>query len=65
MLYMLDFKENVGDYEKTKRDEIMKNIEELKVKEKDLMEYLNNNDNMSVDEINKLSIGIKVSDLIN
>lgn len=51
----------VGDYEKTKRDELIKNIEELKVKEKNLMEYLNNDDsNTSVDEISNLDTDVKV-----
>ncbi|XP_070494901.1 meiotic nuclear division protein 1 homolog [Chironomus tepperi] len=52
-------KEKVGDYEKTKRDEIMKNIEALKVKERDLLDYLNNDNNTSVDEIKDLSAGTK------
>ena len=39
----------------------MKNINNLKVKEKDLMDYLNNDDNTGVDEIKNLSTGVKVS----
>ncbi|CAH1709373.1 unnamed protein product [Chironomus riparius] len=57
-------KEKVTDYEKTRREELMKNIKELKVKERDLIDYLNNDDNTSVDDINKLSTGVQVSEII-
>jgi len=59
--YACSFKEKVDENEKTRREELIKNIEALKAKEKELMEYINNDDNTSAEEINNLSTGIKVS----